>query len=69
MTRWQLVGLCGELLGLPTGHIRRLEGAPPGARRPYDCMLNCEKLGATGLAAPHTPLREALAAVLGGAEA
>ena len=66
-TRWQLCRLFGELLGAPTAHISRLEGEPPGAKRPYDCFLRTEKLRATGLAAPCTPLREGLAAVLAGA--
>jgi dTDP-4-dehydrorhamnose reductase len=64
-TRYQLVQLFGELMGLPTEHISRMEGAPPGARRPYDCQLDCSKLQATGLAAPHTPFREALQGILG----
>jgi dTDP-4-dehydrorhamnose reductase len=66
-TRWQLCQLFGELLSAPTAHIGRLEGMPPGAPRPYDCMLSTAKLDATGLAAPCTPLREALVAVLTGA--
>jgi dTDP-4-dehydrorhamnose reductase len=66
-TRWQLVQLFGELLSAPVGHISRLEGMPPGAPRPYDCLLSTDKLQATGLAAPCTPLREALVAVLTGA--
>jgi dTDP-4-dehydrorhamnose reductase len=66
-TRWQLCALFGELLGAPTGHIARLEGEPPGAKRPYDCLLRTDKLRATGLAAPCTPLREGLVAVLTGA--
>ena len=67
-TRWRLCALFAELLGAaPAGHLSRLEGEPPGARRPYDCQLRTEKLRATGLAAPCTPLREGLAAVLAGA--
>jgi dTDP-4-dehydrorhamnose reductase len=66
-TRWQLCALFAELLGRPSGHLSRLEGEPPGAKRPYDCMLRTAKLRATGLAAPCTPLREGLAAVLAGA--
>ena len=67
ITRWQLCTLFGELLSLPTAHLVRLEGAPPGAPRPYDCLLSTDKLRATGLAAPCTPMREALVAVLEGA--
>lgn len=67
VTRYGLVHLFGELLGLPTAHVARLEGAPPGARRPYDCMLDTRKLDATGLAAPHASFRDAVAEVLRGA--
>lgn len=66
-TRWKLCQLFGELLSAPTGHILRLEGMPPGAPRPFDCLLSTGKLDATGLAAPCTPLREGLTAVLVGA--
>lgn len=59
-TRYKLVLLFGEILGLPTDHITRLEGEPPGARRPYDCKLDTTKLDKTGLAAPHTEFRSAL---------
>lgn len=66
ITRWGLCELFSQMLGgLPLEHIKRLEGAPPGAPRPYDCLLDCTKLAATGLAAPHTPLEEGLRAVLG----
>ena len=67
VTRWGLVQLFGELLSAPTGHLSRLEGMPPGAPRPLDCQLRCDKLEAAGLAAPRTPLREALVQVLTGA--
>jgi len=66
-TRFALVQLFGELMALPTAHVARLEGAPPGARRPFDCQLDTRKLLDTGLAAPCTPFREAVARVLAAA--
>ena len=66
-TRFSLVAYFGRLLGVDVSHIERLEGAPPGAPRPFDCALNQRKLEALGLAAPHTPFDEACRAVLAGA--
>jgi len=63
-TRYKLTQLFGELLGVSVSHISKLEGMPPGAPRPRDCMLNTEKLDATGLSAPCTPLLQALKTVL-----
>lgn len=64
-TRWQLCQTFGRLLGLPTAHITRLDGMPPGAPRPYDCQLDTGKLEAAGCAAPCTPLEAGLRIVLG----
>ena len=63
-TRYKLAQLFGEILSLPTSHIGLHEGEPPGAVRPKDCLLSCEKLIATGLAAPHTNFRQALEQIL-----
>jgi S-adenosylmethionine synthetase len=63
-TRYGLARLMGELLGLPTDHLSPDPGPPTGAPRPYDCQLVTTKLEATGLAAPTTPLRDGLRAVL-----
>lgn len=68
-TRWGLVQDFGRLLGRSTAHVTRLDGPPPGAPRPRDCQLCCDKLAAAGLAAPCTPFGEGAAAVLRGAGA
>lgn len=57
-TRWELVQAFARIMGRSEAHVTRLEGKPPGAPRPYDCQLNCDKLQATGLAAPCTPFEE-----------
>ena len=66
-TRWGFVRAFAGLLGLPADHVTRLDGAPPGAPRPYDCQLDCGKLAALGLAAPCTPFLEGARQVLQGA--
>ena len=63
-TRWNLVQLFGKLLDVNVSHITKLEGEPPGAKRPYDCQLSTKKLENLGLAAPHTPFETALKFVL-----
>lgn len=68
-TRWGLVQAFAEMLAAPILHVTRLEGAPPGAKRPYDCQLNTNKLQALGLAAPCTPFQEGAREVLKGAGA
>ena len=68
-TRWTLVAEFARLLGRSTSHVTRLDGPPPGAPRPRDCMLSCDRLAAAGLAAPCTPFAEGAAAVLRGAGA
>ena len=68
ITRWGMCRMFAELLeGASVDHVTRLEGAPPGAPRPFDCQLAVHKLKAAGCFAPPTPLRAALAAVLRGA--
>ena len=70
ITRYGLVQLFAELLGVPLAHVTRNPGAPPGAPRPYDCQLSTTKLksalGPDGesLFAPTTPLVEGLRSVL-----
>lgn len=68
-TRFGLVRLFGELEQLPIDHVTRLDGMPPGARRPYDCQLDCRKLEATGWAAPHADFRAAVVGILKAAKA
>jgi dTDP-4-dehydrorhamnose reductase len=63
-TRFSLVAHFARQLGLDASHIEKLEGAPPGAPRPFDCALNQAKLEALGLAAPHTPFEQASREVL-----
>jgi len=63
-TRYAVARLMAEVLHLPADHLTPDAGPPPGAPRPRDVRLNTAKLTATGLAAPCTPLRDALAAVL-----
>ena len=63
-TRFGLVQLYGELLGLPINHVTRLQGEPPGAKRPYDCALTTLKLEAAGFAAPHRDFRTAVLEIL-----
>lgn len=63
-TRFELIRLFGEMLGKSTDNVVRVEGAPPGARRPYDCQLNTAKLDATGWAAPHTDFKKAVRDVI-----
>lgn len=64
LTRFTIAQLIAELVRLPTDHITRDANPPPGAPRPRDAKLDCGRLKALGLAAPCTPLREALAATL-----
>lgn len=63
-TRYKLVTLFGELLGVGVGHVVKQEGMPSGAIRPYDCMLDTGRLDKAGLSAPCTSMVEAFKAVL-----
>lgn len=73
-TRWGLVQQFAALIrgsadGVPTSiaHISHSATPLPGAPRPFDCMLDCSKLVALGLAAPCTPFSVAASSVLQGA--
>lgn len=63
-TRYRLVQAFGEMLGVGVGHVVKQEGMPPGAIRPYDCMLDTGRLDRAGLSAPCTNMLEAFKVVL-----
>lgn len=63
-TRYELVRVFGQMLGRSIENVARVEGAPPGAPRPYDCQLDTSKLDATGWAAPHADFKTAVRAII-----
>jgi dTDP-4-dehydrorhamnose reductase len=58
-TKYGQAIVMGEILHIPTSHLRPDPDPPAGAPRPRDCQLDVSKLENLGLGR-HTPFREAL---------
>lgn len=49
MSKYQMLLVMGELLGLGTGHLKPVTSPTDSAKRPHDCSLSCERLASLSI--------------------
>ncbi|QQX82426.1 SDR family oxidoreductase [Shewanella sp. KX20019] len=49
MSKYQMLLIMGELLGLSTQHLNPVTSPTDSAKRPHDCTLSCEKLASLSI--------------------